>query len=101
MRAHADDLRAEVEDEELVEAVAADWRAAPLERISSRARALCAHAEKLTREPARIEEADIRRLREAGCDDEAIHDLTQVTALFNHYNRVADGLGIDPEPDWH
>ena len=25
-------------------------------------------------------------------------DIVQVTALFNYYNRLAEGLGIDPEP---
>ena len=40
------------------------------------------------------------RLREAGCTDGAIHDLTQVVGFFAYYNRLADGLGIDPEPDW-
>ena len=37
-------------------------------------------------------------LREVGFDDVAIHDIVQVTALFNYYNRLAEGLGIDPEP---
>lgn len=37
-------------------------------------------------------------LRKAGLEDEGIHDLTQVVALFNYYNRLADGLGIDKEP---
>jgi len=26
--------------------------------------------------------------------------LVQVTALFIDYNRIADGLGIQPEPGW-
>lgn len=39
-------------------------------------------------------EADVVALREAGLDDTAIHDVAQVTALFNYYNRLADGLGI-------
>lgn len=100
MRAHADDLRVEVEDEELVEAIVADFRAAPLARISSRAAAMCAHAVKLTESPGAVGVDDVDKLREAGCDDAAIHDLTQVAALFAYFNRVADGLGIDPEPDW-
>lgn len=54
-------------------------------------------AVKLTREPSRMRESDILALRELGFDDVAIHDVVQVTALFNYYNRLADGLGIDPE----
>lgn len=80
--------------------MARDWRSAPLERISERARALCAHADKLTREPSAIDAADVDRLRAAGCDDIAILDVTQVVGLFAYFNRIADGLGIDPEPDW-
>ena len=107
MRSHADDLRGEVANvetaDELVDQLAADWRAvsrAQLEKISRRAAALCAHTEKLTRAPASITASDVDTLRAAGCTDEAVHDLTQVVGFFNHYNRLADGLGIDPEPDW-
>lgn len=100
MRSHADDLRAEVADEELVEAVVRDWRTAPLERISRRAAALCAHAEKLTHAPASVSADDVAALRRAGCDDGAILDATQVVSLFAYFNRIADGLGIEPEPDW-
>ncbi len=55
-------------------------------------------ATKLTLTPSEMTEDDVRRLREAGFDDVAIHDVVQVTSLFNYYNRLADGLGIDPEP---
>ena len=34
-----------------------------------------------------------------GFDDDAVHDVVQVTALFAYYNRLADGLGIDLEPE--
>ena len=57
-------------------------------------------AAKLTRTPSAVEAEDLDRLRSHGFDDAAIHDVVQVTALFNYYDRLADGLGIDPEPDW-
>ena len=100
MRAHADDLRAEVEDKELAAAVATGWRDAPLRQISERAGVLCEHAEKLTLSPSEITAADIEQLRVGGCDDATISDGTQVVALFAYFNRVCDGLGIDPEPEW-
>lgn len=37
-------------------------------------------------------------LRAHGLDDRALSDLTQVAAYFAYINRVADGLGVDPEP---
>lgn len=57
-------------------------------------------AARLTRTPSAVQAGDLDALREHGFDDAAIHDIAQVTALFNYYNRLADGLGIDPEPDW-
>ena len=58
-------------------------------------------AARLTRAPSSIGPGDLDDLRRHGFDDAAIHDIVQVTALFNYYNRLADGLGIDPEPEWH
>ena len=54
----------------------------------------------LTRAPGAMREAHVQRLRELGFSDVAIHDVVQVTALFNYYNRLADGLGIAGEPEW-
>ena len=55
-------------------------------------------AVRLTRDMGSVRETDVEALREVGFDDVAIHDIVQVTALFNYYNRLAEGLGIDPEP---
>jgi uncharacterized peroxidase-related enzyme len=54
-------------------------------------------AEKLTLAPGTMTRVDVERLRGHGFDDAAIHDIVQVVALFGYYNRLADGLGIDPE----
>ena len=43
-------------------------------------------------------EADIRLLLAAGWTERAVHDAVQVVGFFNYINRVADGLGVDPEP---
>jgi uncharacterized peroxidase-related enzyme len=74
--------------------IASQWRQAGL---SAADRALCEFAEKLTRAPQDMREADVRSLREAGFADRAIHDATQVVAYFNYINRVADALGIEHE----
>ena len=42
---------------------------------------------------------DVEKLRAIGWSDGAIHDAAQVTAAFNYFNRIADGLGIDLEPE--
>ena len=42
--------------------------------------------------------ADLELLRNEGLDDVAIHDATQVISYFNYINRIADALGVEPEP---
>ena len=78
-----------------MEAVARDWRSADLSEVDA---ALCAYAEKLTREPRAMGEADVEELRRLGLSDEAIHDAVQVVSYFNYINRVADALNVDLEP---
>jgi uncharacterized peroxidase-related enzyme len=83
-----------------VEAVAGDWRSAPL---SPTDRALCEFAAKLTHRQQQMTPADLEALRGVGLDDRAIHDAVQVIAYFNYITRVADALGIEREdfiPPW-
>ena len=35
-----------------------------------------------------------------GLGDVDVHDAAQVVGYFNYINRVADALGVDPEPEW-
>lgn len=63
-------------------------------------RALCDFAVQLTERPSSVGQADIDALKAAGWSDEGVHDAIQVVAFFNYINRVADGIGIEPEPDW-
>ena len=68
--------------------------------LEPRARALCDFAAKLTRAPATVSNTEIAALRPHGLDDAAIHDAIQVIAYFNYINRVADGVGVEDEPEW-
>ena len=52
------------------------------------------YADKLTRTPWDMTEADLLLLREAGWDDRAILDINQTAAYYAYVNRVADGLGV-------
>lgn len=60
-------------------------------------RALCDYAAKLTLLPGEMTAADVDWLRGFGFDDDAISIAVQVIGYFNYINRVADGLGVDPE----
>ena len=56
-------------------------------------------AVKLTREPTEMRESDVESLRSLGLTDEQILSVVGITCLFNFMNRLADGLGVDIEPD--
>ena len=47
-----------------------------------------------------MNETDIDALRAHGLDDAAVSDAIQVVGYFNYVTRVADGVGIEDEPDW-
>ncbi len=74
-----------------------DYRKAPL---SPRERALCDFAVKLTQLAAEIDQSDVDALRAQGLEDTEISDAIQVVGYFNYVTRVADGVGIEDEPEW-
>ncbi len=78
----------------MVDRFAVDWRSADLDAPTV---ALLAYTEKLTRHPGGCDAGDVHALRTAGWDDRAIHDAVQVCSYFNYINRIADGLGVEPE----
>jgi alkylhydroperoxidase family enzyme len=53
--------------------------------------------EKLTVAPTSIVESDVESLRRVGLDDRMIHDVAAVASYFAFVNRLADGLGVEPE----
>lgn len=73
-----------------------DYRSVNLSAVD---RALCDYAIKLTRAPAAMEQTDVDELRRQGLSDRAINDAVQVISFFNYINRVAEGLGVDLEPE--
>lgn len=60
---------------------------------------MLAYARKLTETPRAVQQDDVQSLRDVGFDDLAIHDICCVTAYFAFVNRIADGLGVELEPD--
>ena len=74
-----------------------DYRKASL---SPRERALCDFAVKLTHVAAEVDQSDIDALHAEGLSDTDVSDAIQVIAYFNYVTRVADGVGIEDEPEW-
>jgi uncharacterized peroxidase-related enzyme len=74
-----------------------DYRQADL---TPRELALCDFAVKLTHLAAEVDEDDIEALRAHGLADVDISDAIQVVGYFNYVTRVADGVGIEDEPEW-
>lgn len=68
--------------------------------ITTAERVMLDYVVKLTRAPATVERTDVEALRAVGFDDDAVSQIVQVTALFNYYNRVVDGVGTEDEPGW-
>jgi uncharacterized peroxidase-related enzyme len=95
--AHADDLRAEGATDETANHAQHDYRKADL---TPRERTLCDFAVKLTHRAAEVDESDIAALHAQGLSDVDISDAIQVIGYFNYVTRVADGVGIEDEPDW-
>ncbi len=56
-------------------------------------------AVQLTHEPAAIGAEVVEGLRRHGWDDAEILTATQVVAFFNQYVRIAEALGVEPEPE--
>lgn len=84
-------------DEHLTPEFATTWRTYELD---AKTRALLDYAEKLTKAPAMIEDADIDALRSAGWDDQGIYEATALVSFFNFSGRMeaASGLPADEVP---
>jgi len=92
---HAEALSRYEKDPNLMTAV----REGRWNSFDARTARLCAYAEKLTREPASVRQADIETLRATGLDDRAILDAAQIAAYFNFVNRLVLGLGVGLEAE--
>ena len=92
--AHLYDLRSETEDQKLIDEVANDWKNSSL---SEKHMELCRFAEKLTMTPGKMNKKDIESLKAFDFTESEISEIVQVVSYFNYINRVADGLGLEPE----
>ncbi len=78
-------------DPALSRKLAVDHEHAPVEE---KLKALFRFADKLTRKPEAIEQADADAVRAAGWDEAALSEAVAVVAWANFINRVSIGLGL-------
>ena len=98
MQAHGAALRLRTKDPVFVDHLLSNYRYATLDRAD---RAMLDFAVKLSRTPDACGEDDLAALREAGFQDEDILHITELTAIFNYNGRLANGLGLLPNAEYH
>ena len=96
--AHGQAVRQLSGDPELGEMIAMNYRVAEL---NNRHRAMLDFAWKLTLTPHDISENDRQKLRDAGFSDQDIFDISDVAGFFNYTNRMAHGLEMIPNREYH
>lgn len=96
--AHGQAVRQLSGDPQLGEMMVMNYRAAELE---PRQRAMLDYAWKMTKTPHDIGEDDRAALRAVGFSDQDIFDITDTAAFFNYTNRMAHGLDMIPNPEYH
>lgn len=96
--AHGQAVRELSGDPQLGEMMVMNYRVAEL---NARQRAMLDFAWKLTLTPHDVGETDREALRRAGFSDQDIFDISDTAAFFNYTNRVAHGVDMMPNPEYH
>ena len=94
MQAHGEDLREQVNEDQLVSQIKTDFRSADLDATT---RAILEFAEKVTVAAYTVQPSDLDLLKSHGLDDETIFDVVEVVGFFNSINRIAGALGVELE----
>lgn len=96
--AHGQAVRQLSGDPELGEMMVMNYRVAKLE---PRQRAMLDYAWKMTTAPWTIEDQDRQALRDVGLSDADIFDLAETVGFYNMSNRMAIGIDMMPNRDYH
>lgn len=96
--AHGAAVRQLSGDPKLGEMMVMNYKVAPLD---ARQRAMLDYAAQLTRASADVGEEDRAALRAVGFTDRDIFDIASVAGFFNMTNRVASGIDMRPNDEYH
>lgn len=81
-------------DEHLKSEFATTWRTYDLDEGT---RTLLEYAEKLTKTPSQIDDADVAALHGAGWNEDAIYEATALISFFNFTGRMEAASGLPPD----
>lgn len=84
--------------EDLVDALVADFDAAP---VDADLKPILRYVGKLTLTPSKMVDADAQAVYEAGWEDTALIHAVAVCAYFNNMNRLVEGSGIVGDASAH
>jgi uncharacterized peroxidase-related enzyme len=73
------------------------YRSAPIDGAT---RAVLDFAVMVTRDASKVRRRDLDSLHAQGFSDEDILDAVEIIGFFNYYARMANALGVEPEPHW-
>jgi uncharacterized peroxidase-related enzyme len=96
--AHGQAVRKISGDPQLGEMMVMNYRVAELDK---RTRAMLDFVWKLTKNPHDINENDRESLRQVKFLDQDIFDICDTAAFFNYTNRLAHGLDMMPNAEYH
>lgn len=96
--AHGAILRIRAKDPLVADYLATSYRQADL---TDRQRAMLDYCVLLSVRPEDVDDADRDALRAAGWSDDAVWDMSAITAFFSMSNRLAHAFGIMPNPEFH
>lgn len=88
---HLDVLRSFGMEKKLARKLAVDYANAP---VDPKMQAIFRFAEKLTRQPDALTEADAQAVRSAGWGEDEFREAVQTIALANFVNRISIGFGL-------
>jgi len=54
----------------------------------------------VTGDATKVTPQNLDALRAEGFSDEDMLDAVEIIGFFNYYARMADALGVEPEPHW-
>lgn len=84
-------------DEALFDALFGDLENAP---VSDAMKPVLRFVRKLTETPSAVVKADAQAVLDAGWSEDALYDAAAICALYNYMNRILDGAGIKPGPEY-